>query len=350
MNDDQLRRLLSDAVSDIEPEDRIEQLRARVHPSPRVVPMSRPRFWYAGVGIVATATVIGVIAYLTSVIGDKSNHVGPATSGDGTSLPTMIATDPAATHSSKGSGPRVQNVSVYYLGHGPRGDVLYRQSTEVPSDAKPLVAAVSNLMADPFDPDYRLGWTPGWLTSAELRQGVIAVELGTVPTKRPAGMSARTANEVVQSAVYTLQAAARSQAPLLFLRSGRPVASVLGVPTVQPVGPGLVTDVLSLMNIDRPAVDGLRSDRGRLVVSGTNNGPEGNVVIRLVRKSASGKKTVLTQHTTASGTGGLDRLYPWRIVLDTSHLRPGTYTLVASNDDLSGQGHVAIDSRVVVLR
>ena len=34
-----------------------------VRPSPRVVPMSRPRSWYAAAGIVATAAVIGVVAY-----------------------------------------------------------------------------------------------------------------------------------------------------------------------------------------------------------------------------------------------------------------------------------------------
>ena len=33
-DDDQLRRLLSDAVSDVEPEDRLEELRASVPPEP----------------------------------------------------------------------------------------------------------------------------------------------------------------------------------------------------------------------------------------------------------------------------------------------------------------------------
>ena len=40
-----LRRLLSDAVSDIEPRDRLAEIRASVHPDPQVVPMSRPRPW-----------------------------------------------------------------------------------------------------------------------------------------------------------------------------------------------------------------------------------------------------------------------------------------------------------------
>ena len=68
-DDDQLRRLLSDAVSDIEPRDRIAEIRASVRPDPQVVPMSRPRPWlYALSGAVASAAVIGVIAYTTHVL------------------------------------------------------------------------------------------------------------------------------------------------------------------------------------------------------------------------------------------------------------------------------------------
>jgi hypothetical protein len=354
MNDDQLRRLLSDAVSDIEPEDRIEQLRASVHPSPKVVPMSRPRSWYAGAGIVATAAVIGVIAYLTSVVGDKSTTIGPAGTG-GTSLPTVIATDTAAPQASRHTGkPPFATLGVYFLGQGPHGDVLYRQGTPVASDAERLDGAVASLMTDPFDPDYRMGWTPGWLLSSELRHGVIDVDLGNAPAKRPAHMSARTAYEVVQSAVYTLQAAAGTHASVQFLRSGRPAASVLGVPTGQPVEPGAVSDVLSRMNIATPPVDGMLDDAGRLVVTGTSNGPQGTVVIRLVRRTGTGEKTVLTRQTTASGTGDPERLYPWRIVLSTSSLTPGRYTIVASNVGASapgqGGGHVASDTRQITLR
>ena len=79
-DDDQLRRLLSDAVSDVEPRDRIAEIRASVHPDPQVVPMSRPRPWlYALSGAVASAAVIGVIAYTTTALSgpdDGSNGLG----------------------------------------------------------------------------------------------------------------------------------------------------------------------------------------------------------------------------------------------------------------------------------
>src|SRR5205814_520952 len=102
---DRLRQLLSDAVTDIEPADRLDQLRASVHPSPKVVPMTRSRSWYAAAGIVATAAVIGIVAYVTSMAGHRSDHVGAATDG-GTGLPsaTATATDTSATSSPSPQG------------------------------------------------------------------------------------------------------------------------------------------------------------------------------------------------------------------------------------------------------
>ena len=86
-DDDQLRRLLSDAVSDIEPQDRLAEIRASVRPDPQVVPMSRPRSWlYVVSGAVASAAVIGVIAYTTSALsgpdGDGGVGVGAGQASD----------------------------------------------------------------------------------------------------------------------------------------------------------------------------------------------------------------------------------------------------------------------------
>ena len=60
---------------------------------------------------------------------------------------------------------------------------------------------------------------------------------------------------------------------------------------------------------------------------------------------------MLTQHGTALGWGG-ERLYSWSVPIDTSDLSPGTYTLVASNDDLSGggEGWAGPDTRTIVLK
>jgi hypothetical protein len=344
-----LRRLLSDAVSDIEPENRLDELRAFVHPRPKVVPMSRSRSWYAAAGIVATAAVIGLVAYITSVAGNDSTNVGPATDS-GTALPSATATDTAAPQPTTSTTPQFKAIDVFYLGHGPNGDVLYRQATPVSPDVKVLDSALFALEIAPDDHDYRTAWASGWLVSAKAGGGVIRVDLGNVPAQRPASMSARTAYETVQSAVYTLQAATHSHDRIRFTRGGKTVPLVLGVPTSQPVGAGRVTDVLSLINITSPPLDGLRSQGGRLVVTGLNNGFEATVVVKLVRHTASGDRTVLTKPGMASGTGDPNRLYPWKVVLDTSKLAPGSYTLVASNDNPSGKGNPPTDTRVVVLK
>lgn len=346
MNDDQLRRLLNDAVSDIEPDDRIAELRASVRPTARVVRHFHARPWYAAAGIVAA--VIGLVAFITSVAGNDAAEPGFSTHG-GSSAPTFIATDPSATASTSGSVP--QRLTVYYVGHGPQGDVLYTES--VPAGGEPLQTALSALTTTPRDPDYRTGWLAGSVTSADLKHAVVEVELGAMRATRPHGMSARAADEIVQQAVYTFQAASgRHDAKVQFLRNHRPAPTVLGVPTNHPLSPGRAIEVLSRMTIASPT-EGQKIGRGTFVVTGMNNGPESNVVVRVVRTSSrGGEETVLTRTGTASGTGDQDRLYAWRVSIDTSGLAPGTYTLVASNTDPSGGGEglpPAKDTRTIVV-
>lgn len=346
-DDDRLRQLLTDAVSDVDPDERIEELRASVRPAPRGVDVLRSRPWYAAAAIVAA--VIGAVAYITSVA-DNSTQPGFATRG-GSSGPTEIATDTAAPSPSTSTGTSADQLAVYFLGTGPRGDVLFHEN--VPAGGTPLHTAVAALMTGPNDPDYRTAWPAGSIISADLRHGVVEVQLGAMRAHRPRGMSARTASEIVQQAVYTFRAASgRRDIKVQFLRHHKPAPTVLGVSTDHPVAAGRVSDVLSLMNITSPT-EGQGMERGQVVVTGTNNGPEGTVVVELVRTSPTGDVTVLTESGTASGTGDLGRLYPWRVPIDTSDLPTGTYTLVASNAQLAGDGEglpPARDTRTIVLR
>src|SRR5262249_44078951 len=92
--------------------------------------------------------------------------------------------------------------------------------------------------------------------------------------------------------------------------------------------------------------------RGPYVVTGTNNGPEGTVVIQLVSSSPSGDTVVLTDSGTATGTGDPDRLYPWRGAIDTAAGAPGTCPPVPSDDHPSGGAEgsgPAQDTRTVVI-
>jgi hypothetical protein len=339
-DDDQLRQLLTDAVSDIEPDDRIEELRASVRPSPRVVRLVRARPWYAAAGIVAA--VIGIVAFVTSVAGNDPQNIAPTGHG-GTPGPTVTATDTAAPPPDETDGPS-QVIAVYYLGSGPRGTVLYREFTPAPDSGTPLEHALGALMRGPADPDYRTAWRTGWIDTASAGAGVIHVDLGDAPESRPSSMSSRDASEAVQQVVYTLQAAVQRRDPVMFTRNGDPVATVLGVPTSLPVSQGPQLDVLSRMSITEPS-EGAVLSRGRLVVTGVNNSFEATVVVRLKR----GGHEYRTVPGIASGYMA-DHLFPWRVVLKINNLAPGRYTLVASNDDPSGQNRPETDTRTIVLK
>jgi hypothetical protein len=338
MNDERLRRLLADSVSEIEPAERIEELRASVRSSPRVVPATRARSWYAAAGIGATAAVIGVVAFVTHVATDRSTDVGAATDG-GTGRPSATATAVDTSVASHSPGADPGRAALYYLGAGPHATVLYRELSVPYAGASPLGYAITGLMSDPADPDYRTPWRPGWLVRASSDGHLIRVELGRAPTSRPRSMTARDAAEAVQQVVYTLQAAVHRNERVQFVRHGRQVASVLGVPTSEPVAAGRAVQVLSLMSIGDPG-EGARIPRGRLVVAGVNNAYEANVVVRLVRDGA----TYAERPAAAVGTYDRDRMFPWRVTIPTGALLPGRYRLVASNG-----GGLGRDTRTIVL-
>jgi hypothetical protein len=98
------------------------------------------------------------------------------------------------------------------------------------------------------------------------------------------------------------------------------------------------------MSITDP-VDGRVVSRGRLVVTGVNNSFEATVVVQLKR----GGHVYRTKPGMASGYQA-EHLFPWRIVLDTSTLPPGRYTLLASNDDPSGRKRPETDTRSIELK
>ncbi len=353
MNDDRLRRLLSDAVSDVEPDERLDQIRASVRSDPEVVPMSRPRpRFYALAGAVASAAVIGIIAYSTHVLSDPHNgDVGAAGGSAHTTAPvsTATATDPSALPTPARSAgqtgaPTWHLAALYYVGDGPKGAVLFREFSPRPPGTQPLDAAVQGLMTDPVDRDYRTSWPAGSLASARVHDGVIEVSVGSEATAaRPADLSPREATETIQQAVYTLQAAVQKRAEVQFVRKGRPVPQIFGVDTSHPLSQGNALTTLSLVNISDPG-DGAVLKRGRLVVDGVNNSFEGSVLLTLMQG-----QSVVRQKPGIGGFGP-GRLFPWKITLDTSGLAPGDYTLVATTDDSSGHGRTYSDTKVIHLK
>lgn len=370
-DDDQLRRLLSDAVSDIEPRDRLAEIRASVHPDPQVVPMSRPRPWfYALAGAVASAAVIGVIAYTTTALSgpDDTGDLG-ASQGRHSSPPvsTATATDSQATPSSPSTSSSpvttgAKAYAVYYVGADAAGrPVLYREWHRGPSlpTSDPngtgddlLTEAVHDAVASlPLDPDYRTPWHDLATLDHASYQGTGAddsLQIAFADTgiaERPTGMSAAEARAAVQQLVYTAQGAIGKRVPVAFSVAGTvpgTAPTLLGVDISRPIDNAPMLRTLSLVNISSPNEGEQVS--GRLVVTGVNNAFEGNSVIYLER---SGKKYAVTPAT--GGQGG-HRLFPWKVALDLTRVPLGEYTLVAENDDPSGQGHPDRDTRTVEVR
>jgi hypothetical protein len=365
MNDgDQLRRLLSDAVSDIEPHDRLAEIQASVRSDPKVVPTTGSGSWIAA--IVGTAAVIGVVAYATGTIPGMDHGRDQLTPiahpqqrpHDAKPAPTPTPSHPTGSPPLPGTpGPGATAYAVYYVGSNPWGrPVLFREFHQGPKlpdnlagrDQELLHEAVAEAVGGkPLDPDYVSPWAGiAALTDASYTTGAdssLHIELsGHDLAARPTDMTAPEAKAAVQQLVYTAQAALGKRVPVSFGVNHKPPTTLLGVDISKPVANAPVLRTLSLVNISTPN-DGSRVS-GRLHVTGVNNGFEGTVVVYLQR---NGRKYLVSP--TIGGMGG-NRMWPWTVTLDTSKVAPGTYTLVARDDDPSGKGHPPIDTRTVVVQ
>jgi hypothetical protein len=350
-DDDQLRRLLSDAVSDVEPQDRLAQIRDSVRSDPKVVPMSPQRSWITVVGVAASVAVIGGVAFAAGALqgndnADDPSHVGSGPSSQSTA-PVTPPTSTAPTTSGTTAPADTKAYAVYYVGDDPAGKpVLFREFHSGGAATSDAELAVAALGSQPLDPDYRTPWHPGDVTAATVNADVIDVALGSSSVHdRPAGMSTAYANAAIQQVIYTLQAAFQKRLPVQFTLNGNPIDQVLGVPTSEPLSQGKVLQVCSRMSISNPNEGDQLS--GKITVTGVNNSFEATVVVYLLR---DGSDKHLLQ-TPSIATGYLaDKLFPWTVPLDLSKVEPGEYTLVASNDDPSGQGHPEIDTRTIIVK
>lgn len=346
--DPRLHDLLSDAVSDVEPQDRLASLRNRT----KVTTMRSRRPWLlaAGGAVVGTAAVIGAIAYAG---GNLGNGDDPAPAAQGSQSPDDSSMDASASPAPTGSGgpedgtatggaprsdavppqPDAGALPVYYLGDTPQGPRLFRefQSSDAPADEALVAALEAATSGDPHDPDYRSAWpAKGDVVASATDDGdVIRIELASDSLTEASGVPAREAELAVQQLVYTAQGVVQKRTPIQFEVDGDPVDSVLGVPTGDPVPNKSVLEALSLMSITAP-VEGATVS-GSFTASGANNGFEANVQWQLVK----GDKVVRKGFTTAGGWMA-DKLFPWKVRIHVKGLPPGDYVFRAHNDDPSG--------------
>ena len=356
-DDEQMRHLLDDAVSDVEPRDSLDSIHARTSGSP----FQRKRPWLLGAGAAALATAATVAA--VAVVGGgpgttdagAPGFAGPATESssaaptpagkasaepstepgeDATAEPSSPAAEPSA---SPADGPvELQTVPAYFLGDTSRGPRLYREFTRVRADRDAAVEAVNAAIGTrPRDPDYRSGWA-GWgsATATEVTHsdGTITVDIAAedIIRDRPEWMTVEEAEMAVEQLLYTVQGALQSRDPVRILVNdgldGGPYDTVFGVPIGEPLAQGDAADVLAQVWIVEPA-DGAEVEPGSAFeVSGLAAAFEATVQWELKQ----GGKVVADGFTTAEECC---TMAPYSFEVTAP---PGEYTLVVHDTDPSG--------------
>jgi hypothetical protein len=296
---------------------------------------------------------MAAVTVMTSPVTCLAACSGGADSASGGRVATALPSPGSSDHHSEtgrsadaqSSTPAFHQVDVFYLGAGPEGPVLFRQATLVVPGVDRMETATEALVETPDQPAYHTVWRPGWLTGASTSGDHIVVDADGAPTSRPPGMDAATATASVQQVVYTLQAASGTHDPVEFTRSGRPASSVLGVPTGTPVRAAPLAHTVSLVTIDDGTLDGTFLRRGRIPVTGLADTADGAIEVRIERDG----RTVRSKAGRASGWGSPVRLYPWRVVIDTTGLPNGRYQVVASGPVPADPSLTATDERTLRL-
>jgi hypothetical protein len=330
-DEEQLRALLDDAVSDVEPRPALDDIRSRTTTRPL---SRRPWFLAAGSAVVATAATVVAFAVLGNDAGTTSTAPGPATSPSRATAPSAPETSTAAD-ASESAAPSPRAIPVYYVGETGQGLRLYREFHPVPVPDLPGAAvaeAVHQAVAvDPQDPDYTSLWPAGAdVQHAEVAGDTIVVDLkgADLLHDRPAGMSEEEAKISLEQLIYTAQAGFQDRAPVRFLLDGQITDTVLGMPTSEPLAQGDETSTLAQVWIISPA-EGDTVESG-FTVKGVGAFFEANVVWEL----RQGDKVVASSAKSGPVTAEeCCTMAPYSFTVDAP---PGDYTLVVRDDDPSG--------------
>ena len=328
--DDDIRRLLNDAVADVEPRGSVESIHARTE----VSTMTNRRSWLfaAGAAVVATAATVTAITFLGSDTspGEDPGFAAESPSPSPTVDESSAEPEPSASPSET-AAPQTRAVPVYYVGDTSRGVRLYREFHQVAvADGEVVTAAVNEAVsAAPDDADYRTAWPEG--TTATGRSlastpDVLTIDVsGATPLRtRPAGMSEEEARMAVEQLMYTAQAADQSRKPVQFLLDSGRTDQLLGVPVSEPLAQGDSVDVLAQVWVIDPA-EGAEVT-APFTVSGLAAAFEANVVWEL----RQGGTLVEEGFTTAEECC---TMAPYSFEVDVP---PGEYTLVVQDTDPSG--------------
>jgi hypothetical protein len=354
-DDDQIRALLDDAVSDVEPRAGLDTIRARTAaPSPT----HRPWLWGVGGAVVATAATVAAVAVLGN--GPSTPNADPGFAGTGTHATQRPSAQPSSaepsdqpsasdqasagasdqasdqvtdepaptppTDKTKGPGTQPVSVPVYYVADTNLGQRLFREFHAAAGNHALDQAVEDAVTGNAADADYGTAWPGGTtLQRAQLSGGVLSVDLSGPVRDRPAGMSDATARLALQQVVYTAQGVVQNRVPVTFLIDGTPTATLLGVSTARPVSNAPAADVLAQVWVTSPA-EGTTVD-SPFTVEGVAAAFEANVQWELRQGDTVVKRGFTTAEQCCT-------MAPYRFQVTAP---PGDYTLVVHDEDASGE-------------
>ena len=355
-HDPRLSHLLSDAVSDVEPQDALAEIRTRT----KVTPMSARRPWLYAVGgaVVATAATVAAVAALGGTPENTAQDQGPAASQSPTEEPTPTddsepteptgPSDPSQSPSEPQGSTTQFTLPSYFVRDTPQGLRITREFSTIVGDVDPERDAVRiAVLGRALDPDYRSLWPEGSEVGAVSVSGsTITVDLLGDVHDRPEGMSQEEAELALQQVVYSAQAiVGQGRLPVQLTLNGASTDQVLGVPASEPLSNAPENDTLAQVSVSSLSEGETVNDR--FVVSGVANSFEATVPWEV----RQGDKVVANGFATADGW--MDKLYPWTTQVSVSKLAPGTYTFVAMTDDPSGGAEGAVsteDTKTIVVK
>jgi hypothetical protein len=321
-DDERIRRLLDEAVSDVEPRHALDSIHART----KVSPMRSKRSWILGGAVVATAATVAAVAVLSNGTPEQRSDVGPAATASPS--PTEDATPTEEPTETETPEPTMETVPVYYVGDTSRGVRLYREFHRVDTGGDKVSAAVNEAVSTaPTDPDYRTDWPQGTAAAQvdEPPSDVITIDVRGEGTLRGrSGLNEERAQMAIEQLVYTAQAANQSRSPVQLLLNGGRTDTLLGVPVSEPLAQGDAMDVLAQVWIIEPGEGAEVS--APFEVSGLAAAFEATVLWELRQDGTKVEEGFTTAEECCT-------MAPYSFMVDVP---PGEYTLVVTDNDPSG--------------
>ncbi|PWN01680.1 hypothetical protein DJ010_16705 [Nocardioides silvaticus] len=340
-DDETLRALLRDAVADVDPRDRLADVRRRT----RVRRTATGRRWLpvlVGAGAVG-ATVVAA----TFVVGGLTDET------DDPDQAPVASAPPAPGPSEE---PITRAAGVYFVAPTPTGPRLFREFQAVGQTADPAelaLLALQRLSLGATDPDYETLWPADAFASVIVEEDRIVVGLGSEEAlEAPRSPAAYLG---VQQAVYTAEAAIGKALPVSFERDGRPAREVLGLPVGAQVRRDTSFSLLTPVNITDPGEE-LAVEEDTFVANGTMATYVRDVTWTLRQTDGAVVREGTTTPVDITGPDARATLGApgWETrPIDVGDLPPGDYVLEASVVDTgqtSDRPEEFTDTRTITVR